>query len=54
MNLYLNEANSIERVKVIVPFYTLKAYEETELVIHLFLNLALDDEWSASRDAIVY
>ena len=33
---------------------TLRPYEEVELDLQLFLNLALDDEWSASLDAIVY
>ena len=33
---------------------TLRAYEEVALNLHLFLNLTLDDEWSASRDAVVY
>ena len=32
---------------------TFRAYEEVELDLHLFLNLTLDDEWSASLDATV-
>lgn len=55
MKLRLNEANHIERVNVICVFFnTLRAYEDVELNFHLFLNLVLNDEWSSSRDAIVY
>jgi hypothetical protein len=32
----------------------LRAYEEMEFDLHLFLNLAVVDEWSVSLDAIVY
>jgi hypothetical protein len=53
MNLRLNKSNHTESVKKICV-NALRAYEEVEFDLHLFLNLALDGEWLASLDVIVY